>query len=272
MAIVRIDDTNDQRLGDYRNIPDRDLLARRGIFVAEGRLVVRRLLESPWPTRSVMVTDTAVASIRDLLDRRPTLSVYCVPQSVMNSVVGFDIHRGCLAIGERGSARAWQEVAADARRMVALEAVGNADNVGAVFRASAAFGGDAVLLGPSSVDPLYRKALRTSMGAVLTVPFARAEPWPAALHDLRKGGVALVGLTPSPASRPIREVVADIGSTPVVLVFGHEGDGVTADALAACTHHARIPITEAVDSLNVATAAAIALYELTRTDAVVRRS
>jgi tRNA G18 (ribose-2'-O)-methylase SpoU len=264
VGIIAIDDLNDERLDDYRNIPDPELVERRGVFVAEGRLVVQRLLEnSNWTTRSVMLTDTAMASMRAVLERAPALPIYVVPQPVMNGVAGFNIHRGCLAIGERPPARRWQDVMARATRLVALERVGDADNVGSVFRAAAAFGADGVLLGPSCADPLYRKAIRTSMGAVLTVVFTRAEPWPGVLRDLRDRGWAIVGMTPSPAAAPLGAALNGIDSQPVMLVLGHEGDGLTAETLAMCDRQARIPIAATVDSLNVATAAAIGLYELT---------
>ena len=184
---ARVTDPDDERLADYRNVPDPELLERRGVFVAEGRLVVRRLLTgSRFTARSVMVTETGLASLADALEDADSIPVYVVPQPLMNDVTGFNIHRGCLAIGERRADDDWR-LAVLARRdcLVALERVGNADNVGSVFRNAAAFGVDAVLIGPACADPLYRKAIRTSMGAVLSVPFARALPWPQALHELR---------------------------------------------------------------------------------------
>jgi tRNA G18 (ribose-2'-O)-methylase SpoU len=148
---------------------------------------------------------------------------------------------------------------------VVLEAVGNADNVGAVFRNAAAFGAGAVLFGPDCADPLYRKAIRTSMGAALQLPFAHFSDWPADLNRLREVGMATIALTPNPDALPL----ADVALTPVArgsvaLLLGHEGSGLTAEALRATDMQARIPIAPGVDSLNVATAAAIALYELGR--------
>lgn len=264
MVVTRLDDRGEM-LADYRNIPDPELVARRGLFVAEGRLVVTRLLTaSPLTPRSVMVTETAYAAIRPVLDARPEVPVYVVPQAVMNEIAGFNIHRGCLALGERPDPPDWRGVAAGARRMVVLERVGDADNVGSMFRSAAALGADAVLLGPSCADPLYRKAIRTSMGAVLAVPFARAEPWPAALCDLRHAGWSVIGLTPEPAAVPLRDAADAIGRARAALVVGHEGEGLTREALDACGLRARIPMAGGTDSLNVATAAAVALYELAR--------
>jgi tRNA G18 (ribose-2'-O)-methylase SpoU len=145
-----------------------------------------------------------------------------------------------------------------------LERVSDADNVGAIFRSAAAFGADAVLLGPSCADPLYRKAIRTSMGAVLTVPFADADPWPATLKDLAADGWALAALTPAHDAMPLHDFSSATRPLRVAVVLGHEGDGLTDVALAACEYRVRIPIRPSVDSLNVATAAAIALYELNK--------
>ena len=267
MPIVAVDDAGDRRLDDYRNVPDAVLLAERGIFVAEGRLVVRRLLcSSRFAARSLLVTPTALASIADLAsnaaDGLARVPVYVVPQQVMNGITGFNLHRGCLAIGERRPAEAPLDVVAAARRIVVAERVGNADNVGGIFRNAAALGADAVILDPSSTDPLYRKAIRTSMGAALQLPFARAEAWPDTLPALREAGFALVAMTLSPAAPPIRTVAATLSGRRVAIVVGHEGEGLSEAALAACDVRARIPMAAGVDSLNVATAVAIALYEI----------
>jgi tRNA(Leu) C34 or U34 (ribose-2'-O)-methylase TrmL len=139
--------------------------------------------------------------------------------------------------------------------------LGNADNVGAIFRNAAAFGADAVLLGPDCADPLYRKAIRTSMAAALSVPFAQAVPWPGALHELRGSGMRVVGLSPSAGAPSIRDVAATLDGD-VAVIAGHEGDGLTPDAMSACDTLARIPMAAGVDSVNVGVAVGIALYEL----------
>ena len=263
VPIVRIEDPDDPRLAAYRNVPDHTLLTEQGLFVAEGRLVVRRLIETErLPTRSVMVTDAALVPLLDLLDTRQELPVYLVPQAVMNGITGFNLHRGCLALGERPRPSRWRELVTGARRVVALERVGNADNVGSVFRSASAFGVGAVLLEQGCTDPLYRKAIRTSMGTALAMPFAAAEPWPDVLRELARDDWVVMAMTPSMRALPLRAIVPAIADRQVVVVVGHEGDGVSADALDACTHQARIPMTNGVDSLNVATAAAIAMYEL----------
>jgi len=263
MIVTRLDDQTDDLLADYRNIPDPVLVAQRGLFVAEGRLVVTRLLaSSTFTARSAMVTETALAAMREVFDRHSHLPVYVVPQHVMNGVAGFNIHRGCLAIGERPAPSHWRALAAASRRLAVLEQIGDADNVGAVFRNGAAFGIDAILLGPSCADPLYRKAIRTSMGFALSVPFGQVAPWPAALRELREDDWQVIAMTPDIAARPLREIAAATRGQRCAVVLGHEGDGLTGAALDACTHRARIPMAAGVDSLNVATAAALAFYEL----------
>lgn len=266
MNVVHIEDPADERIADYRNVPDPDLMARRGLFVAEGRLVVRRLLGSTrWTPRSLLVTETACAALQPALDARPATPVFVVDQPVMNAIAGFNIHRGCLALGERNPALEWRRLVASAALVVALERLGNADNVGAVFRNAGAFGVDVVLLGPACADPLYRKSIRTSMGATLSVPFADARPWPGALSALREDGWAVVALSPA-ASSMVRGTAGEVAGRRVALVVGHEGEGLTADATRACTHQAAIPMAPGVDSLNAATAAAVALYEFVAGD------
>ena len=260
MQAIRIGSPDDERLTEFRNVPDPQLLQRLGLFVAEGRLVVARLLASRLETRALLVTDAALASLTSVLVDR-TFPVYVVPQSVMSGVTGFNFHRGCLAVGVRPPARDWREVIRDARRLVILERIGNVDNVGSIFRTAAALGVDGVLLQTDCADPLYRKAIRTSMAASLTMPYATA-PWPDTLGELRERGWTTVAMTPTAEAPLLRDVAADVVTRRVAVVLGHEGEGLTQDALAACTHRARIPMTNGVDSLNVATAAAIALYQM----------
>lgn len=263
----QVDDLDDPRLADYRNLPDATLFRERGVFVAEGRLVVRRLLESGrFPVRSLMLTPPAADALSDVLAAHTSIPVYAVSQAVMNRVTGFNMHRGCLAIGERGPGIQPGQLAATAQRLVALEGIGNADNIGGIFRNALAFGVDGVLLDETSVDPLYRKALRTSMGASLQVPFARAADWPGMLHSCREAGLVRIALTPRPDAELIGRLTPALRGHRAMLVLGNEGHGLSQAAIEACDLRARIPMTAGVDSLNVATAAAIAMYELARTD------
>ena len=262
--MVPIDRAEDPRLDDYRNVPDRELRVSRGVFLAEGRLVVHRLLESGrMTTRSVMVTAATLESMRDVLDEQSSVPVYLVPQAVMNGVTGIDMHRGCLAVGERPTPLAVDTLTRKAHRLLVVERVANADNVGGLFRNAAAFGVDAVVLDQDSTDPLYRKAIRTSMAATLQVPFARDDQWPASLAVLKAAGFRVVGLTLADAALPLRDAGPALRDRRVALVVGHEGDGLTAAAVAACDVQVRIPMAPGIDSLNVATAAAVALHELT---------
>ena len=258
--LIYVDDPADPRLDDYRNVPDAELLERRGLFVAEGRLVVRRLLASSrFAARSVLVTAPARESLKDVLDGCD-LPVFVVPQLLLNGITGFNIHRGCLAIGERGAGPDWRTLVGGSP-VIVVERVANADNIGAIFRNAAAFGAAGVLLERSCTDPLYRKAIRTSMAAALSVPFARLEPWPDALGALRRQGVTLVGLATG-AGETLDAVARTVRGHTVALLVGHEGDGLSEAAIAACDHLARIPMAAGVDSLNVATAAGIGLYEM----------
>lgn len=284
--IIRIADAGDPRLADYRHVPDPELLRRGEIFVAEGRLVVRTLLaDSTFVTRSVLVTQTAFEALRHVIEPRlPQLPVYLVEQGLIQQLTGFNIHRGCLAIGERpsvptleewlGQAHQPEAVAANNPPLVVLEQIVDADNVGSIFRNAAAFGAAPVVLGPNCCDPLYRKAIRTSMGSALRVPFVHAGRWPDALAVLRAAGFAVVALTPRPDAMPLEEFLAEreaglkfLAATErprrIALLAGSEGPGLTSEALAAADVRVRIPMTSGMDSLNVATAVGIALYRLT---------
>ncbi len=253
---------DDPRLDDYRNIPDPDLLRSRGIFIAEGRHVVRRLLASRFRTRSILVTATAYDAIRDAVARAGDVPAFVVGQDAMNAITGFNIHRGCLAVGERPPAARWQDVVRSASLVVVLERVSNADNVGAMFRNAAAFGAGAVLLGPACADPLYRKAIRTSMGAALHVPFAVLSDWPADLEHLKRDGFTVIGLTPGADAQPLTELGGVAQPFRAAILVGHEGEGLSQEALTLADLRVQIPMAGGVDSLNVATAGAIALYEL----------
>jgi tRNA G18 (ribose-2'-O)-methylase SpoU len=264
MAVVHLDDRDDPRITLFRNVSDPELLLRHHLFAAEGRLVVRTLLtRSTLGTRSVLVTRAALEGLADLVDSHPDIPVFVVPQSVMSDLVGFNIHRGCVALGERPRATSLNALldAVNGARLVLLENVSNADNVGGIFRCVAALGGDAVVLGPHCCDPLYRKAIRTSIGASLSVPFAHAEPWPNALDRLRLEGYRLVALTPASDAQDLAGVAEHLAADErIALLAGSEGAGLTDIALARSDLRVRIPISATVDSLNVTVAVGIALH------------
>jgi tRNA G18 (ribose-2'-O)-methylase SpoU len=223
--------------------------------------------------RSVLVDVAALEAYGPLLALAgPETAVLAAPSDFLRSVVGFDFHRGILASGVRPRDRDWRALARGARTLVILEALANHDNVGSIFRSTAALAGPgaAVLLTPRSCDPLYRKSLRVSIGLCLRVPFARVEPWPEALGELREMGYEVMALTPWAAARPIGGGSGDgVGGSLVggrrALVLGAEGPGLERATLA---HPAitpiRIPMAAGVDSLNVGVAAAVALSHLVR--------
>jgi tRNA G18 (ribose-2'-O)-methylase SpoU len=259
--VILVNDLDDPRLADYRLVAAPDALRRQGLFVVEGRLLLPRLLEARrFTTRSVLLTMAAWESVANAIDEsRRDVPVYVVPQDTMNGLVGFNIHRGCLALAERPTIPSLADVDTSAlRRIVILEGVNNPDNVGGLFRNAAAFDVDLVVLGPRCGDPFYRKAIRTSMGATLSVAIAEARAWPDDLERLREIGILLMALTPSPTAAPLSVTSGDIPR--VALLFGAEGDGLSAEALEAADRRVRIETSPAVDSLNVATATAIALH------------
>jgi len=262
---VTIESLDDPRVAEYRDIPDPALLRDHGVFVAEGRLVVRHLLASRrLDTRSLLVSPAAVEGLRDVLDGRDALPVYVMPVDLLSALVGFNMHRGCLALGTRPPALAvadWWRQVAPSGLVVTAERVGNADNLGALFRSALAFGAGGILLSPGCCDPLYRKSIRVSTGAALRLPYAVDEAWPEAIRALRAAGARVLALTPHLPARDIDDAVALSGDgAPIVLLVGHEGDGLSDEALAAADERVRIPLAPGVDSLNVAAAAAIALH------------
>ena len=259
LRTVTIDSLDDPRVADYRYLADPSRLLDGGLFVAEGRLVVRSLLAlTQWTTRSILVTPAAAVGLGATLESA-TAPVYVVDQALMNTLAGFNMHRGCLALADRPAERDLTAGAlAGLTRVVVLEGVNNPDNVGGIFRSAAAFGADLIVLGPNCGDPLYRKAVRTSMAATLAVPFVHARVWPDALVLLRAAGFTVAALTPRASAAPLRQMPA--GGSPVALLVGAEGDGLTDAALAGADVRLRIPMTGAVDSLNVTTAASIAMY------------
>lgn len=265
MQPQRIESADDPRVEVYRDVRDRDLQRRAGLFMAEGRLVVRTLLSrSRFALHSVLVTEPALESLSDALDQAdPAAPVYLATQQVMDAIAGFHIHRGCLAAAHRGAPldpATLIDTPGAPRLIVVLEDVANHDNVGGVFRSAAAFGADAVLLTRRSCDPLYRKSVRVSMGGALRVPSAIVDSGPRAAADLRAAGYQTIALTPAAGSIDIAQARA---GERLALFLGAEGPGLSAVTLDACELRVRIPIGPDADSLNLAVAAGIALHRLT---------
>ena len=275
MTIIRITDGRDPRLAEYAGVREPALLRDRGLLIAEGRFVVRRLFGFGRITlRSLLLNDAAVKGLGDLIERTDRIGdVYVAAPDVITAAAGFDMHRGCLALAERPQVPAMATLLATSSLVTILERVSDADNVGSVFRSAEAFGVDAVLLSPGCCDPFYRKAIRTSSGAALVVPWATAEPWPDGLDQVRASGMVVAAATPitsEPITSEVNANAMDIGefvATPaargrIAVLLGTEGHGLTAEALARADVRVRIPMSGALDSLNIATAAGIILHRL----------
>ena len=264
MAIERISGPDDPRIDDYRSVSERELVRARGLFIAEGRLVVRRLIEERrYALRSLLVNEAGLRSLEPSLAAiGPETPIFvCAPGDFLG-ITGFDLHRGCLALAERPSPERLDPILVRARALVILEGVTNADNVGGVFRNAAAFGVDAVLLSPTCCDPLYRKAIRTSMAATLRVPFATMTDWPSALARVRASGYDILALTPREHSEDLEVFLARARPEKLALLIGSEADGLTPAAEALSDYRVRIPIRPEIDSLNLAVAAGIAMHRL----------
>lgn len=269
MQAQRIESLEDPRVAHYRNVKDARLRNEAEIFLAEGRLGVRRLLGTErFETRSVFVTQASLRALADVLEPLGAQTpVYVAEQKVMDQIVGFSMHRGCVAVGVRGRPLCLDDllVGEPAARelVVALDEVANPENVGGVFRNALAFGATGVLLTRGCADPLYRKALRVSMGACLKLPFARLPVWPDALAALHARGFRVAALSTDPASREVTDF-AEGAEVParLCLVVGSEEQGISAEIVTSADVRLRIPMAEGIDSLNVATASGIALHRI----------
>ena len=260
--IAWVASTDDPRLDAFRHVADPVWIRQHDLFVAEGRLVVERLLAlDRYEVHAILVNRAAHDALLEPLSSVAADVLVC-DEPTLASITGYNFHRGCLALVARPAPRPLQDLAA-AHHVLGIENVVNPDNIGGLFRTAAAFGVGGVLLNGTSADPLYRKAVRTSMGASLRVPFARADTWPLALEWFREQGFALVALTPSPDAEPLQAFAARYEAAGRLLVLvGSEGAGLEPGSLASADARVRIPIENSVDSLNVVVAAAIALERL----------
>jgi tRNA G18 (ribose-2'-O)-methylase SpoU len=265
-SVVPVDDPADPRLRDYRDLTDVELRRRSepadGLFMAEGEKVIRRALSAGYRLRSLLLEDKWLASLRDVVEGFDG-PVYAGARPVLAEVTGYDVHRGALAAMDRRPLPSVGEVLAGARRVVVLENLTDHTNVGAIFRSAAGLGMDAVLVTPRCADPLYRRSVKVSMGAVFSVPWTRLLSWPADIALLRGAGLAVLGLTPEASAVPIDELTAEVRAR-AALVLGAEGPGLQPSTLAEVATRVRIPMSAGVDSLNVGAAAAVAFYALTR--------
>ncbi|MBB5935668.1 TrmH family RNA methyltransferase [Streptomyces zagrosensis] len=260
--LLTIDDPADPRLADYTGLTDVELRRRRepaeGLFIAEGEKVIRRALQAGYAMRSMLLSAKWIDAMRDIIDEIPA-PVYAVDPALAEQVTGYHVHRGALASMARKPLPSAAELLATARRVAILESVNDHTNTGAIFRSAAALGMDAVLLSPDCADPLYRRSVKVSMGAVFSVPYARLESWPRDLTAVREAGFRLLALTPDEKATSIDEA-APHRLDRAALLLGAEGAGLTRHALAAADAWVRIPMAHGVDSLNVGAAAAVAFY------------
>jgi tRNA G18 (ribose-2'-O)-methylase SpoU len=286
--LVVVDDPGDPRLALYRDLNDParriGLDAEQSVFVVEGKVAVDRLLTSGYTVHSLLVDDHQLTAARDLVaaTRARGAPVFVGSRAVVAGTVGFALHRGVVAVAKRptplGAERLLGHVVGTSAPpgrpplLAILEGLNDHENIGALFRNAAAFGVAGILLDPTCADPLYRRSIRVSVGHVLHMPFARLAPWPGGLDDVRAAGFVVASLAPRPPgdsgvrAGSLGELKAWMSGSDrpagVAILLGAEGPGLTGAALAASDMVVPIPMTDGVDSLNVATAAAVAFHAL----------
>ena len=276
---IEVDRADDPRLADYVRLTDASLRthveAEHGLFIAEGTKVITRAVAAGYPLRSVLLGKSRLPDLPALTEAAAAgpgsagpAPVYVVPDEVAETLTGYRVHRGALASLARKPLPEAGAVIESARRIVVLEDLVDHGNVGAIFRCAAALGVDAVLLSPRCADPLYRRAVKVSMGAVFAVPYARMTEWHDGLAELKSGGFLVLALTPDERATPITSALVAAGR--VALLLGTEGDGLSGRWLHEADERVRIPMNPAaraagVDSLNVVAAAAIACHLLVQT-------
>ncbi|MCW4384431.1 RNA methyltransferase [Salinibacterium sp. SYSU T00001] len=264
MRIIRIDDLTASGLEDYARLTD--VVLRRlqepagGLYIAESTKVITRAIEAGHRPRSFLVLEKWLSEIGDFAERFG-VPVYVGDDSVLSALTGFSLHRGALASMHRPPLAAVNEVIADARRIVILEDLADHTNVGAIFRAAAGLGADAVLVTPRCADPFYRRSVRVSMGSVLQVPWTRLPEWRDARGILKAAGFHIAALALDDAAVELDRFAAEPPER-LALVLGAEGDGLSRAAIEAADSVVTIPMSRGVDSLNVAAASAVALWEL----------
>ncbi|PXW27999.1 UNVERIFIED_CONTAM: tRNA G18 (ribose-2'-O)-methylase SpoU [Williamsia faeni] len=273
VTVIDIDDPADPRVDDFRDLnsadrrPDLPVLPGgtpgKSLVVAEGVLVAQRMVTSRFSPHAFLGVDKRLRELAPTLSDESVAGVpfYRASAAVMAEVVGFHLNRGVLAVARRPEPIALTDVLAGARTVAVLEGVNDHENIGSIFRNAAGLGIDAVIFGGACADPLYRRSVRVSMGHVLLVPFAHVESWPSDLEVLRDNNFRIISLTPDEAAVPLSEAV---DAERVAFMVGAEGPGLSETAMLAGDVRARIPMARGTDSLNVATAAALAFYERAR--------
>jgi tRNA G18 (ribose-2'-O)-methylase SpoU len=265
VKIIRINSLDTPGLEDYAGLTD--VVLRRlsepagGLYIAESPKVIARALAAGHRPRSVLVQEQWLSGLEALLDGHDDVPVFVGDAELLESLTGYNLHRGALASMHRPALRPVSDVIADARRIVVLEDIADHTNVGAIFRSVAGIGADAVLISPRCADPLYRRSVRVSMGTVLQVPWTRLPEWPVAAPLLHDAGFQIAALALADGAVTLDDY-ARTAPERLALVLGSEGDGLSRHALEAADTVVTIPMKHGVDSLNVASASAVALYTL----------
>lgn len=263
---LTITDASDPRLADYVGLRDaslrRHLDSDRGLFIAEGEKVIRRAVDAGYRPRSFLLAERWLEGMRDVLARWPDAPVYVVTEDLAERVTGFHVHRGALASLHREHRHSVEELLAQ-QRIVVLEDIVDHTNVGAILRNAAGLGWDGALLSPRAADPLYRRSIKVSMGAVFSLPWARLVDWRAAPQLLSAAGFLTVALSLAPDAIELSQLAATTApESRIAVLLGTEGAGLSARWSDGAAVRARIPMSAGIDSLNVAAAGAIACYSL----------
>jgi tRNA G18 (ribose-2'-O)-methylase SpoU len=263
VTVYELTDAEDPRVADYTKLTDTALRRRRepdeGMYIAESSKVLRRALDAGHTPRSFFLAEKWLGELQDVLDRFPDVPAYVGTPGVLEEITGFHLHRGAMAAMDRPVPLNLDEVLAAARRVAVLEDIVDHTNIGAIFRSAAALEVDAVLVTPRCADPLYRRAIRVSMGTVFQIPWVRLDDWPAQLQVLRGHGFTTAALALAADSLTLDELAAR-NDEKLALILGTEGDGLSAAALGQADLAVRIPMRGGVDSLNVAAASAVAFW------------
>jgi tRNA G18 (ribose-2'-O)-methylase SpoU len=263
---LTISDASDPRLADYVSLRDASLRSHlesdQGLFIAEGAKVIRRAVDAGYRPRSFLLAERWLEGLHDVLTRWPAAPVYIVTEDLAEQVTGFHVHRGALASLHREQRHSIEQLLAQ-QRLVVLEDIVDHTNVGAILRNAAGLGWDGALLSPRAADPLYRRSIKVSMGAVFSLPWARLVDWRNAPHLLSAAGFLTVALSLAPDAVELSELAATITSqSRIAVLLGTEGAGLSTRWSDGAAVRARIPMSAAIDSLNVAAAGAIACYAL----------
>lgn len=265
--LIMIDDARDERLGDYVRLRDtalrKHLESEQGLFIAEGEKVIRRAIESGHRPRSFLLAERWLDSLADVIAEDTRVPVYVVTEALAEEVTGFHVHRGALASLHREQRYGLEDLL-HFDRLVILEDIVDHTNVGAILRSAAGLGWDGALLAPRAADPLYRRSIKVSMGAVFSLPWARLPRWETAIPALQEAGFLTVALSLADRAVDLAQVQDQLRSDPrrVAIMLGTEGAGLSSRWTEQADVVARIPMTAGIDSLNVAAAAAVACYAL----------